>query len=131
MSKERKEMDPSAREVSVPEVHVNNQRLAYALETLIAEVMELFPETLHEVSNYNGRNVALDVRFHSEDDFDDLSTLLRLVADDARVAEVLVDEDDSYVLVALRPNPRTQDLRDPFNLGDALLVLAENEEGSL
>jgi hypothetical protein len=128
MSKDKAEpMDTGAREVLIGTPSVNAQRVCYAARTLVAEVTHLFPETSVEYSNYNGRNTALDVTFDLTglDDAGrtDLITLLAMVEDtDLRVAEVLVE--GGSALASFTNNPRTSDLRDPFNLGDALDVLA-------
>src|SRR5690606_4954535 len=41
----------------------NNKRACYAIKTLVDEVGDLFPEITHQLSNYDGRNTALDVSF--------------------------------------------------------------------
>lgn len=89
-------------------------RKAYALETLISEVDELFRGAPYTVSGVNGRGVALTVEFaHNRD----LGDLLHLTADDPRVAAVFENEEATVVLFA--NDARTQDLRDPFNLAEA------------
>jgi hypothetical protein len=135
-------MDPTTKEARVGTPAANNERACYAAKTLVAEVNELFPETPFEYSNHDGRNTALDVTFDlngmDNDAALDLHHVLGLIDSDARVAGVIVE--DEAVLVSFRSSPRTQDLRDPFGLADALMVLSgepdeysidEDEEGSL
>lgn len=118
-------MDPEAVESSVPVGPVaNRQRNAYALDTLIEEVLSVFPETTYEVSGYNAFNTALHVVFHTEE-FERLDELISMVADDHRIEEVLYESEDRTILVALRPNLRTQDLRTPFHLPAAWTILSE------
>lgn len=120
-------MDPQAKEGPAQPI-TNNKRLAYALKTLIAEVSELFPETIYEVGDYDERNAALGVVFYTEGE-PGLEALLDLVRDDQRVREVLIRQ-DAEVAVHLHPSARTKDLRDPFGLGDAWAVLSEEYETS-
>lgn len=120
MSKDKTEpMDPGAPEVTEAVTHVNEGRTAYALKTLVAEVLDLFPETSHEFSERDGRNTALAVTFDLTnldlDDRDKFASLLSLAKADERVAEVIVDE-DGLVCVRLRGNARTQDDRTTFDL---------------
>lgn len=117
-------MDPSVPEVSQARPVRNRGRNAYALDTLIEEVLALFPETTHEVSGRNQFNTHLHVSFHTEE-FERLDELLALVEGDHRVEEVLMEAEDRTILVALRPNMRTQDSRDSFGLAEAWDVLAE------
>lgn len=126
-------MDVTAREARVGTAHHNHSRVCYAIKTLVAEVHELFPETPVEYSNFDGRYTALDVTFDLTvlDDEDEarLARLLSLIENDARVAEVIADEDGA-ALVSIRSNPRTQDMRDPFGLGPAYLLLAGDDDMS-
>lgn len=118
-------MDASATEVKVGAPHVNHPRVCHAAKTLVAEVLDLFPETPVEYSNYNGRNTALDVTFDlttlDERDADDLTIVLRLLDSDQRVAEVIAEE--SAVLVSFRNSPLLQDSRAPFNIAEAMSIL--------
>lgn len=133
-----KPMDDGIREQAVGVPNANNRRVCYAIKTLVAEVLELFPETPVEYSNYDGRNTALDVTFDltvlNADDRETLSTLLQLLGDrayseDQRIREVTYD--DSAVLVSIISGPRTQDIREPFGLADAYVVLAEDDEEAI
>lgn len=122
-------MDTSARETLIGTPSANAPRVCHAAATLVAEVHDLFPETTVEYSNRNGRNVALDVTFDLTGLDDaasaDLITILSMFEDtDLRVAEVLVDH--ASVLVSFHNSPRSQDMRDPFSLADALSVLADD-----
>lgn len=118
-------MDPDAPEIPAGTAPVaNRQRNAYAIDTLISEVLEVFPETTHEVSGYNQFNTALHVAFHPEE-FERVDEVLSLIEVDERVQEVLVEPEDRTILVALHPNMRLQDLRDPFNIKHAWAILAE------
>ncbi len=128
-------MDDSTREVATPVASTNAARPCYAIKTLVAEVLALFPETPVEYTNYDGRNAALSVSFDmtslSEDDRIDMTNLMTLLNDpayneDQRIEYVIVE--DEQVLVTIRSNPRTQDSRARFGLADALSVLAGDEE---
>lgn len=125
-------MDDTVQEVSGKgRVSTNNQRNVYALQTLIDEVRELFPETVVETSGYDGRNAAHDVTFTLDTGDAILADLLTRVDDDERVEEV-IDDGDMQVLVSFHHNARLQDKRDPFGLSEAFDVLVETaEEGSL
>lgn len=126
-----KPMDPSIREETVGQQATNNRRVCYAIKTLVSEVERLFPETIATYSNYDGHNTALDVAFdYYMIDKDDQATfvdLLRLVGDDHRVEGVIVERDETSVLVSMRPSARTKDLRDTFDLNGAYLVLMGDE----
>lgn len=120
-------MDPGVVETKTPEVRPNNGRNAYSVDTLIAEVTDLFPEVTYETSNPDWRNANTDVTFDDVTD-EGLVSLLRALAEtDPRVAEVITEE--TRVLVSVKQNPRTQDSREPFGLADAWMVLVE--DGSL
>lgn len=125
-------MDPSIIENKTPVAKANNPRVCWAIKTLNTEVWSLFPETPVEYSNVNGRNTALDVTYDltglDAGDIYDFVTLLRLIEDDERVAEVLTDKEE-HVLVSMRPNPRTQDSRESFGLHQANLILSEFGSG--
>lgn len=131
-------MDDSVREVPVGTPSTNRQRVCGAIKQLVAEFTGLFPETPVEYSNYDGRNTALDVTFDLtalDEDTDrvDAFNLLALLDDsaynnDPRIDYVLSSQEDGAVLVSMRSSLRTQDLRDPFGLADALSVLAGEDE---
>ena len=127
-------MDPTTKEVLVGTPQINRQRVCWAAKTLVAEVDELFPETPVEYSNYNGRNTALDVTFDFTvldlPDRDTAIALLELLSTDSRVDEVIEGgaQMDAQVLVSFKPNATTQDSREPFGLGDALVVLDEDAD---
>lgn len=123
-------MDPSIREGRVGTPQVNTERPCWAISTLNEEVWALFPETPVEYSDVNGRNTALAVTYDlTALDGEDQTTavgLLNLIAGDLRVEDVLVTS--GAALVQMRPNPRTQDTRDPFGLSAALLIMAGADE---
>lgn len=120
-------MDPAAREGSAMDQIVNRQRPCYAIKTLIAEVLDLFPETSAGISGFDGRNVALNVTFDVAP-CPELVGLLSLIESDARVALVLHDIEEEAVLVQFHSRATTQDLRDPFGLADAWEVMSEENE---
>lgn len=120
-------MDAGAPERAVGEATPTNQRPCYAAKTLIAEVLALFPETTHRVSDYNGRNVGLWVTFDTAYG-QELTDLLLLVDSDARVERVEAD-DSGTVLVIFHNRPRIYDLRDSFGLDEAWSVLEDDWEG--
>lgn len=135
-------MDPSILESVTGTAKPNRKRRAYALHTLINEVLDLFPETTYEVSGYDGLNAALDVQFYVE--HAGLAALLWLVESDERVREVISelaagqDGGGEEFLVSLKPNARTKDSREPFGLAAAWEILADQygdfpgvNEGSL
>lgn len=118
-------MDSAVREALVGTPATNNARKCYAMETLISEVAELFPETTYEIAGIDGRNTALEVVFDismlDTEDRERLLGVLMLTVHDPRVEEVLHDSDS--VVVAFLSNPRLQDLRDTFDLSGAYGVL--------
>jgi hypothetical protein len=120
-------MDPGAPEVRTPTASTNRRRDCWAIKTLVAEFLALFPETPYETDGYDGRNTALHAQFDlsvlDQPERDTATALLELVETDERVAEVLAEDD--YVMVLMHSNPRTQDSRNSFGLGDAYLVLTE------
>ena len=123
----REPMDPSFSGASSPTAP-NRPRTCYAAATLIAEVGALFPETLHEVHDYDGRNTALGVTFLTGAD-DDLAGLLMLVALDARVLSVTPRPDmTGAVTVLFKGSHRIKDLRTSFNLADAWSILADEAD---
>lgn len=120
-------MDPSAPEKAVGEATQTKQRTCYAAKQLMSEVLHLFPETAYEIGRYNGRNVGLDVIFADvEPELDDL---LALAVDDPRIG--YISSVEGYVLVAFLNQPRTYDLRDPFGLDEAWMVLGDDLESGL
>lgn len=125
-------MDSTVYENRHPVVRTNTQRNCYAIDTLIAEVNALYPEALHEVSGYDGRNTGTDVTFDLsmllKSDAATLTTLLGLVKSDRRVMGVVEDTEESQVLVSFWTNARIQDSRDPFGLSEALGILAQDGE---
>ena len=122
-------MDPSARERAIGTQAQNHPRPCWAMKTLIAEVMDLFPETTYEESGYDGRNTALDVVFDVHE-CPDLARLLECVRTDDRVVDVDYDQHGQMVLVAFRAQPRMQDSREPFGLADAWSILIDEEAGT-
>lgn len=120
-------MDAAIREEPVGVMASNRKRNCYALSTLVTEFRDLFPETPIETSNYTGLNVALDVTFDltvlDNDDAILATQLLGLVENDSRVERVV--SEDTQTLVSFFASFRTQDSREPFNLGDAYMVLVE------
>ena len=125
-------MDPTARENAVGAPRQNNRRICGAIKTLVAEVLDMFPETPVEYSNYDGHNAALDVTFDLSVmdagdvyDFTGLMTLFDFDAD-RRVDQVI--REDDRLLVSMRPNARTKDLREPFGLAEAMAVLTEDAD---
>jgi hypothetical protein len=123
-------MDSNIPEVMVGTPAVNGARVCWALKTLVAEVEELFPETPVEYTNHDGRNTALAATFDlSVLDLDEnqmLVDLLTMLPHDPRIADVVSDYDTVSVYVCMKSNPRTQDDKSPFGLGDALEVLEED-----
>lgn len=120
-------MDPGARESATPVQTTNTARTCHAIKQLVSEVAELFPETTPVYSNYDLRNTALDVQFDASM-CPALLGLLELVESDSRVELVLIDLEEQLALVSFKSNPRTQDLRTPFNLADAWLILSDEAE---
>jgi hypothetical protein len=121
-------MDAAAPERAQGEPATNNLRGCHAAKQLVLEVLDLFPETVWNFNTYNGRNVGLGVDFLAEED--GLVDLLVLLGDsahngDPRITSVEV-EDGNTVKVRFRNNPRTYDLRDPFGLSEAWIVLGED-----
>lgn len=130
--KKMEPMDPGAREGDNPGVSAHTPRVAYALKTLVAEVLALFPETPVEYSHPDGRNTQLGVTFDltalpDEDDRENFSALLRSVRLDARVEEVRVYAEEMQLYVQLFSRPRTQDDRSTFSLGDIWLSMADED----
>lgn len=122
------EMDPSAPESLTPGVTVRKARLAYSVETLIEEVMDLFPETTYEPSDMNVWGARDGVTFVT-DGIDGLGDLLRLLASDTRVKEITSDSTEGLVDVQMHGSLRTMDSREPFGLSEIWGVLCEQYEG--
>jgi hypothetical protein len=123
-------MDAGAPERDSAEPVANSQRPCYAAKQLVKEVLDLFPVTSYEISNYNGRSVGLAVKFTPAETDSDLIDLLTLLGDsayneDPRVNLVAVS--NGSVTVDFHNRPRTYDIKDTFGLEDAWLVLAGDE----
>lgn len=125
-------MDPGAKEALIGTPTTNRQRVCWAVQTLVAEVHDLFPETPVEYSDYDGRNTALAVTFDrtglDNEDYSMFDALIGLVDADPRVAEVILDGDEEGAYVRMNANPRTQDNRLSFGLGSALGVLGGGDD---
>lgn len=129
-------MDPGApetRNADFEKAAPRSERNCYALNTLVAEVTDLFPETSHEVSNRTKRWVALDVTFTGYDtnhgDVEPtLPELLGLLDSEPRVAAVLHDSEQGQVLVSFVANPHLMDSRAPFGLRGAYEVITEENQ---
>lgn len=117
-----KAMDPSVREQTTPVKPSNNPRDAYAVLTLVNEVMDLFPETSYETSGPNSFNTNLVVAF-DDSESSDLYPLLTLVESDARVLRVDRDSIEHRTFVEFHNSFRTQDSRAPFGLAGAHDIL--------
>lgn len=120
-------MDNAAAESKTPTPAQNRRRPAYALKTLVDEVVELFPEVQYEFDGYDGRGTALsvDITVYGSPG---LAELLTLVEGDLRVEKVT--EEDGIVRVDLYSNPRIQDMRTSFGLDSAWEILGDMHEGS-
>jgi hypothetical protein len=121
-----KAMDPSIREQATPDPIVTAKRDAYAVTTLVSEVMALFPEVTYETGSDSVRSVNTVVTF---DDFEspDLHPLLSLVESDVRVKSVERDDHDPLIAVEFYPSLRTQDSRAPFGLAAAYDILNRDD----
>lgn len=119
-------MDPSINETATPVQRSANPRNAYTIDTIIAEVLAIYPDTPYEVGDRTALNVATSVRFDlvgaAAPDLDDstdavsLPDLLALLdVTDPRLAEISPSE--GYVRV--RASARTQDSREPFGFAEA------------
>lgn len=128
-STEPQPMDATITEATTGTAHVNHQRQCYAMETLIKEVLDLFPDTPFEVSNFDGRNTGHDVTFDAtavpEDERTTFNNLLLLTETDIRVKTVTVADDE--VLVEFTNDPRFQDMRLTFGLTSAYMILVDTE----
>jgi hypothetical protein len=105
----------------------NNERVCYAIKTLVSEFRALFPETPVEYGDLNGRNVALSVTFDlttvDNDEAILAARLLGLVDSDVRVASTTVE--DTATMVEMLNDPRFYDIRDSFGLAEGWSVMAE------
>lgn len=124
-TKDVEPMDDSAFVHAVGTPAVNNQRPCWAAQTMVDEFTELFPETNHEFSGYNGRNTAVSVIFDfsmlDEDSLVAAQNLILCTRVDPRVMESVVDEDRAAV--DFWNVPTTYDSREPFGFGEALGAL--------
>lgn len=102
-------------------------RNAYALDTLIEEVTDLFPETTYEVGEPTQWNARTSVVFVT-DGIEGLAGLLPLLASDERVKEITEDEKEGLVEIALLPSLRSMDGRHPFGLAEAWGVISEDND---
>lgn len=127
---------PEPMDAGIPEVSGNlpapalpNARVAYALQTLEAEVEHLFPEVPKEHASVDGRNTALEVVFDTtsldNEERGVFVTLLDCIEHDPRVKSLTFDAETGGFSLLLHSNARTQDSRDPFNLNEAYLILIE------
>lgn len=102
-------------------------RTADALIVLIEEVAALFPETSYELGLPNKWGVIGHVTFETHG-IEGLFELLGLLTSDPRVMAVTTDARESLVEVGLHPSLRTMDSKEPFGLGDAWVILSEEDE---
>lgn len=124
-------MDPNAREGSNPGVSSTRPRACWAVKTLDAEVKHLFPETVTEFTEPDGRGVALSLNIDASmldgEDWLYMEALVSLLNDDERVAAVGTEPLDKRAFVQMRSNARTQDTRTSFNLNEAYLIMVDTE----
>lgn len=118
--------------VSVPP---NRARPCWAIKRLVSEVSGVFPDIPTELSNYTGRNAALDVSFDTSvldnDDAISLIEVLAMLNTDPRVETVVYDDPTEAVLISMKSHPTTMDRPDPFGVDAALrTMLAPSEEVS-
>lgn len=114
-----KMMDPDAPETSEVTPYAVNTRVAYTIETLIGEVVDLFPEVTYETTEPDGRAVHKAVTFEANETPEQFPTLLALIKDDPRVQFLVHDEKEQVVYVRTYDNPLLQDSRDTFSLAEA------------
>lgn len=130
-SKSGEPMDKKAKEILRPVALPNVTRNCWALETLVREMLDLFPETGVAFGNYDGRNTALDAVFDlsmlDPEDRDLAAALLQMLTVDHRVDDAVYEESEALATVSIKSGPRTQDLRDPFGLADAFDVITAEE----
>lgn len=109
----------------------NRQRECWAIQTLVREVHELFPETPVEYSNHNAYNAALAVTFDltAMDGGDSVvfNNLMDILDTDERVVEVIkADYDQTFVRMS--PVATRYDSREPFGLADAYSILTDGDD---
>lgn len=121
-SKAPQPMDPSVQESITPKPQRNRERNGYAMQTLIDEMVDLFPDLPYETSEPREFNVRTLVTFKEPH----LSALLLLIQGDPRVADVRPDPEAGETSVEFHASLRTQDSRDPFGLAEAYAILAED-----
>lgn len=108
----------------------NQHRLAYALDVLTEEIKGVHPDLPITPDDYNGWGVALSVSIDTtvlgDEDRSRLITVLDILGADARVAEVINEDGQTYVRV--HADPMRQDSRAPFGVAGALVVLDGSDE---
>lgn len=108
----------------------NQHRLAYALSVLTEEIKGVYPDLPVTPDDYNGWGVALSVSVDTtvlgDEDRSRLITVLDILGADARVAEVINEDGQTYVRV--HADPMRQDNRAPFGVAGALTVLDDSED---
>lgn len=123
-------MDASIREETTGAAKVNNQRVCWAIKTLVSEVHAMFPETPVEYSDYDGRNTALAVAFDCSmlniEEQEILAGLFDALNIDPRVESTDMAEDQAFV--TMKSNAVTQDSRETFGLDAAYEILTEGED---
>ena len=123
--KKAQPMDDSAVTHAIGTPAVNNKRPCWAAQTMVEEFTELFPETNHEFTGFNGRKAAVSVIFDlsmlGEDDLEIALDLLQCARVDPRIMGVVVDHDQAAI--DFWNTPATYDLRQPFGFGEALGAL--------
>lgn len=132
MDKKNQPMDDSTVERKTGTPTTNHQRVCGAIKQLVKEVTDLFPETIVEYSNYDGRNTALDVTLDFSKVGEEAADLLLLFSLDfdaePRVDYVLVGDESKTVMVSMISSLRTQDSRDEFGVVDAYEVLTGDDK---
>lgn len=124
--KQPESMDPAVREQAIPDIPRTNPRDCYAVQTLVAEVTGLFPETAYETSGPNSFNTSLVVAF-DDGESPDLFPLLALIQSDVRVLAVDRDSIEHRSVVEFHNNLRTHDSRAPFGLAEAHDILTSGD----
>lgn len=99
-------------------------RNVWAIDTLIEEVVALFPGTKYETGSPNVFNANMFVAFTpaEENEVDLHLLLLTLEEVDERIATVQSDG-DGRVIVGIAANPVLRDSRKPFGVKDAAVGL--------
>lgn len=130
---EPKAMDPDLQESSLStDAALVIARHCYSIDTLVSEVLGLFPETIVTYGDPNGRDVALSATFETEESgFGPLREILSIVGLGERIAMVSTDLVGGRITVFVRNTPATYDSREQFGLAEAFAVLIEDQEGSL